>query len=317
MTASPKPFVFLFPGQGSQTVGMLQGLAEAHPEVRATFAEASEAVGIDLWDLVAQGPAEALDRTENTQPAMLAAGVAVWRVWEARGGPRPAAMAGHSLGEYTALVCAGALGFAEAAATVAERGRLMQGAVPAGQGAMAAVLGLDDNQVAALCEGAAQDEVLEAVNFNAPGQVVIAGAAAAVGRAVAAAKSAGAKRAIVLPVSVPSHCALMRPAAERLAERLAGLALAVPRIPVVHNVSVETATDPNGIRSLLVRQLYSPVRWVETVRRLAAEGAALALEGGPGKVLSGLGKRIAPDLLTLPVYDPATLDSALEAARHA
>jgi [acyl-carrier-protein] S-malonyltransferase len=317
MTEAPKPFVFLFPGQGSQAVGMLQEMASARPEVRETFAEASEVLGLDLWGLVAQGPAVELDRTENTQPAMLAAGVAVWRAWTASGGPDPSAMAGHSLGEYTALVCAGAFGFADAVATVAERGRLMQGAVPEGQGAMAAVLGLDDERVAALCDQQAEGEVLGPVNFNAPGQVVIAGAATAVGRAVAAAKSAGARRAIVLSVSVPSHCALMRPAAERLAERLAAVAIAAPRIPVVHNVSVETATDPDAIRSLLVRQLYSPVRWVETVRRLAANGAALALEGGPGKVLSGLGKRIAPDLVTLPVFDPATLESALEAASHA
>ncbi len=317
MTSRFSSFVFLFPGQGSQAVGMLQGLAQVYPQVRATFAEASDVLGLDLWDMVAEGPADALDRTENTQPAMLAAGVAVWRVWDACGGPTPAAMAGHSLGEYTALVCAGALGFAEAVATVAERGRLMQGAVPAGQGAMAAVLGLDDGEVAALCDRQAQGEVLEPVNFNAPGQVVIAGAAAAVGRAVAAAKSAGAKRALVLPVSVPSHCALMRPAADRLAERLAEVPIVVPRIPVIHNVTVEPAPDADAIRSVLVQQLYSPVRWVETVRRLAADGAGLALEGGPGKVLSGLGKRIVPDLTTLPVFDPATLESALEAARHA
>lgn len=313
----PTPSVFLFPGQGSQSVGMLAGLAESQPEVRATFAEASEALGLDLWRLAAEGPADELDRTEHTQPAMLAAGVAVWRTWIARGGPEPQAMAGHSLGEYSALVCAGALGFADAIATVAERGRLMQSAVPAGQGAMAAVLGLDDEQVDALCAQAAEGEVLEPVNFNAPGQVVIAGSAGAVGRAVAGAKSAGAKRAILLPVSVPSHCALMRPAAAQLAERLAGVAVVAPRIPVVHNVSVETAADPDAIRALLVRQLHSPVRWVATVRRLAADGAVLALEAGPGKVLTGLGKRIAPELSTLPVYDPATLESALEASRHA
>jgi [acyl-carrier-protein] S-malonyltransferase len=226
-------------------------------------------------------------------------------------------MAGHSLGEYTALVCAGALGFADAVAAVAERGRLMQDAVPAGQGAMAAVLGLEDDQVVALCQREAQGEVLEAVNYNAPGQVVIAGAAVAVGRAVLAAKAAGAKRALILSVSVPSHCALMRPAADLLAKRLAEVPIAVPGIPVVHNVTAETAPDPDAIRSLLVRQLYSPVRWVETVRGLAANGAALALEAGPGKILTGLGKRIAPGLMTLPVLDPATLESALEAARHA
>ena len=310
------PFVFLFPGQGSQSIGMLEGLAAAYPQVQDTFAEASQALGFDLWRLVTQGPVEELGRTENTQPAMLAAGVAVWRVWLARGGPMPVAMAGHSLGEYSALVCAGALDYAAAVATVAERGRLMQGAVPAGQGAMAAVLGLDDAQVAALCAAQAEGEVLEAVNFNAPGQVVIAGAAGAVNRAVGAAKAAGAKRAIVLPVSVPSHCALMQPAAERLAAYLAGVTVKSPQIPVIHNVTVETAADPDLIRSLLVRQLASPVRWVETVQRLSAE-ASLALEAGPGKVLTGLGKRIVPDLTTLPVLDPATLESALEAARHA
>jgi len=310
------PFVFLFPGQGSQSIGMLEGLAAAYPQVQDTFAEASQALGFDLWRLVTQGPVEELGRTENTQPAMLAAGVAVWRVWLARGGPMPVAMAGHSLGEYSALVCAGALDYAAAVATVAERGRLMQGAVPAGQGAMAAVLGLDDAQVAALCAAQAEGEVLEAVNFNAPGQVVIAGAAGAVNRAVGAAKAAGAKRALVLPVSVPSHCALMQPAAERLASYLAGVTVKAPQIPVIHNVTVETAADPDLIRSLLVRQLASPVRWVETVQRLSAE-ASLALEAGPGKVLTGLGKRIAPDLNTLPVLDPATLESALEAARHA
>jgi [acyl-carrier-protein] S-malonyltransferase len=311
-----KPFVFLFPGQGSQSIGMLEGLAAAYPQVQDTFAEASQALGFDLWRLVTQGPVEELGRTENTQPAMLAAGVAVWRVWLARGGPMPVAMAGHSLGEYSALVCAGALDYAAAVATVAERGRLMQGAVPAGQGAMAAVLGLDDAQVAALCAAQAEGEVLEAVNFNAPGQVVIAGAAGAVNRAVGAAKAAGAKRALVLPVSVPSHCALMQPAAERLSAYLAGVTVKAPQIPVIHNVTVETAADPDLIRSLLVRQLASPVRWVETVQRLSAE-ATLALEAGPGKVLTGLGKRIAPDLNTLPVLDPATLESALEAARHA
>jgi [acyl-carrier-protein] S-malonyltransferase len=309
-------FVVLFPGQGSQSIGMLEGLAAVYPQVQDTFAEASQALGFDLWRLVTQGPVEELGRTENTQPAMLAAGVAVWRVWLARGGPMPVAMAGHSLGEYSALVCAGALDYAAAVATVAQRGRLMQGAVPAGQGAMAAVLGLDDAQVAALCAAQAEGEVLEAVNFNAPGQVVIAGAAGAVNRAVGAAKAAGAKRALVLPVSVPSHCALMQPAAERLAAHLAGVAVKAPQIPVIHNVTVETAADPDLIRSLLVRQLASPVRWVETVQRLSAE-ASLALEAGPGKVLTGLGKRIAPALNTLPVLDPATLESALEAARHA
>jgi [acyl-carrier-protein] S-malonyltransferase len=309
-------FVFLFPGQGSQSIGMLEGLAAAYPQVQDTFAEASQVLGFDLWRLVTQGPVEELGRTENTQPAMLAAGVAVWRVWLSCDGPRPVAMAGHSLGEYSALVCAGSLNFSETVATVAERGRLMQGAVPAGQGAMAAVLGLDDAQVGELCATQAEGEVLEAVNFNAPGQVVIAGSAAAVARAVAAAKTAGAKRAIVLPVSVPSHCALMHPAAERLAEYLAGVQVKPPQIPVIHNVTVDRAQDPDEIRALLVRQLASPVRWVETVQGLARD-ASLAIEAGPGKVLTGLGKRIVPDMITMPVLDLATLNSALEAARHA
>jgi [acyl-carrier-protein] S-malonyltransferase len=277
---------FLFPGQGSQSVGMLTGLADACPQVRETFAEASEVLGRDLWTLAAEGPAEDLDRTENTQPAMLTAGVAVWRCWQARDGAMPAAMAGHSLGEYTALVCANALSFPDAVGLVAERARLMQAAVPAGSGAMAAVLGLDDDQVRAVCAEQAEGEVLEAVNFNAPGQVVIAGDKDAVERGVAAAKAAGAKRALLLAVSVPSHCALMRESADRLAERLA-------------------------------QQLYSPVRWVETIREIAAMGITTAVEGGPGKVLTGLGKRIDKTMTTLPVFEPAGLDHALEVTANA
>lgn len=306
-----------FPGQGSQAVGMLDALAESHPSVKHTFEEASDALGRDLWSLVGQGPKEDLDRTENTQPAMLAAGVAVWRVWQQSGGRPATVMAGHSLGEYAALVAAGALGFADGIRLAADRARFMQDAVPAGEGAMAAVLGLEDARVVALCAEQVQGDVLSAVNFNSPGQVVIAGSAAAVARAIDAAKAAGAKRALPLPVSVPSHCALMRPAAERLAERLADVALAVPSVPVIHNVNVAPAGDVESLRRLLVEQLYSPVRWVETVASVAAQGVTTALECGPGKVLTGLNKRIADNLTTLPVFDPKTLDAALEATSNA
>ena len=305
---------FVFPGQGSQAVGMLSDLAAAFPSVRGTFEEASAVLGLDLWQLTQDGPAEALNLTHNTQPAMLAAGVAVWRVWREQGGALPGLMAGHSLGEYTALVAAGAIGYADAVGLVAERGRLMQAAVPEGQGAMAAILGLDDAQVRAVCAEAADGDVVEAVNYNAPGQVVIAGSAAAVARAIAAAKSAGAKRAVTLPVSVPSHCALMRPPAERLGERLAGVAVTAPAIPVLHNVTADRVDGPGAIREILARQLYSPVRWVETVQRMRSEGVRLCVECGPGKVLAGLGKRIERDMECIAVYDPAGLAAALEAA---
>ncbi len=305
---------FVFPGQGSQSVGMLAELAAAYPLVGETFAEASVALGFDLWQLVQAGPAEQLNLTHNTQPAMLTAGIAVWRVWRQQGGPAPQVLAGHSLGEYSALVAADAIDFADAVRLVAERGRLMQAAVPEGTGAMAAILGLDDDQVRAACVAGAAGEVVEAVNFNSPGQVVIAGDASAVGRAVEAAKAAGAKRALFLPVSVPSHCALMKPAAEQLAERLAATVVRAPRIPVLHNVDVAGAADADGVRARLARQLYSPVRWVETVQRLAADGVTLVVEAGPGKVLAGLNKRIDKNLESLAVYDPGTLAAALEAA---
>jgi [acyl-carrier-protein] S-malonyltransferase len=296
---------------------MLADLAAVQPEVQATFAEASESLGRDLWAIAAEGPADALDRTENTQSAMLAAGVAVWRCWQARGGPVPAAMAGHSLGEYSALVCAGALDFADSVGLVAERARLMQAAVPAGTGAMAAILGLDDDQVRAVCAEQAGGEVLAPVNFNAPGQVVIAGHKAAVERGAVAAKAAGAKRAVVLAVSVPSHCALMQDAAAELAERLAATPLRTPAIPVLHNASAAPAADTEALRRLLAQQLYSPVRWVETVRALVGMGITTAVEAGPGKVLTGLGKRIDKTLTTLPVLEPAGLDQALEATADA
>jgi [acyl-carrier-protein] S-malonyltransferase len=303
---------FVFPGQGSQSVGMLNALAAEFPLVQETFAEASQALDYDLWDVVARGPEERLNRTQTTQPAMLAAGVAVWRVWGAHNGPRPAFMAGHSLGEYTALVCAEALTFREGVQLVADRARFMQEAVPAGQGAMAAILGLEDDAVRRLCADAARGEVLEPVNFNSPGQIVIAGTAAAVARGVEQAKAAGAKRAVVLPVSVPSHCTLMHAAAQRLAARLQQAEIKTPAIPVLHNAHVRAETDAAAIRDALVRQIESPVRWVETIRKMVAEGVNRIVECGPGKVLAGLNKRIDKQAETLVVYDPATLQAALK-----
>jgi len=301
---------FVFPGQGSQSVGMLNALADAYPQVQETFAEASAALGYDLWSIASAGPEEKLNQTEITQPAMLSAGVAVWRVWQAENGPQPVVMAGHSLGEYTALTCAGAIIFAEAVKLVADRGRFMQEAVPAGQGGMAAIVGLDDDQVRALCERAAQGEVLSPVNFNSPGQVVIAGTASAVARAVEQAKSAGAKLAMQLPVSVPSHCALMHPAAVRMRERLKQLKIETPRIPVLHNAQVQAESNADAIRDALVRQVESPVRWVETIQKMAADGVDKLVECGPGKVLAGLNKRISKATQTLSVYDPETLRQA-------
>ena len=304
---------FVFPGQGSQSIGMLAELAGAYPIVTSVFAEASDALGFDLWQLVQQGPDSALNQTENTQPAMLAAGVAVWRVWLEQGGKTPVIAAGHSLGEYTALCCAGSLSFADAVRMVAARGRLMQAAVPQGAGAMAAILGLDDAVVRDVCAKAAAGQVVEAVNFNSPGQVVIAGDAAAVARAIDAAKTAGAKRALPLPVSVPSHCSLMAGAASQLATVLDDLELQMPSFPVVHNAVVAAADSVDAIRQLLVQQLHSPVRWTETVESLQRSGIKLLLEAGPGKVLAGLTKRISRDLEALPIYDPATLEKAMEA----
>ena len=304
---------FVFPGQGSQSVGMLNALAADYPQVKETFAEASAALGFDLWTIVAHGPEDKLNQTEMTQPAMLTAGVAVWRVWQSEGGPQPTIMAGHSLGEYTALTCAGAIAFSDSVSLVAERGRFMQAAVPAGQGGMAAIVGLDDEAVRNLCAQNAQGEVLSPVNFNSPGQVVIAGTATAVARAVANAKDAGAKLAKLLPVSVPSHCALMHPAAEQMRARLKQVKIEIPRIPVLHNVHVQCETGLDAIRDALVRQIESPVRWVETVQKMAADGVTHLIECGPGKVLAGLNKRIAKDLQTLPVYDPETLRTARSA----
>jgi [acyl-carrier-protein] S-malonyltransferase len=309
-------FAFVFPGQGSQSVGMLADFAAVR-EVRDAFAEASAALGYDLWALSQHGPAEQLNSTEFTQPAMLVAGIALWRLWQARGGADPAEVSGHSLGEFTALVCAGALPLGAAADLVRFRGRVMQEAVPAGTGAMAAILGLTDAQVAACCDQAAQGEVVEAVNFNAPGQVVIAGTRAAVERAIEACKAAGAKRALALALSVPSHCSLMGPAADRLEARLRDVTLAPPRIRYVSAVDAAVHTDPDDLRALLVRQLASPVRWQDTVRALAANGHAQLIECGPGKVLSGLNRRIEKrsELACLALEDRATFEAALAATR--
>jgi [acyl-carrier-protein] S-malonyltransferase len=309
----------VFPGQGSQSVGMMAALGAAHPVVQGTFAEASEVLGYDLWARVTAGPAEELNRTECTQPAMLVAGVATWRAWAALGGPQPGAVSGHSLGEFTALCCAGAIGLADAVALVRDRGRYMQEAVPAGAGAMAAILGLEDGDVEAACAEAAQGEVVEAVNYNSPGQIVIAGASAAVARAIDAAKARGAKRALQLPVSVPAHSSLMRPAGERLQARLAGLELAAPAIAYVSAVDAAVHADPEDIRALLVRQISSPVRWTNTVLALIARGATVIAECGPGKVLTSLNKRIdrRPGISCVAIDDPATLDAALAATRSA
>lgn len=309
---SNSSFGIVFPGQGSQSIGMLSDLAAAHPIVNQTFAEATEALGYDLWDLVQNGPDQVLNQTMKTQPAMLAAGVSVWRVWLEQGGDKPQLMAGHSLGEYTALVCANAIDFSDAVNLVAERGRFMQEAVPAESGGMAAILGLDDDQVKSVCIEAAAGDVIEAVNFNSPGQVVIAGHKQAVERACVLAKEAGAKRALPLPVSVPSHCALMKPAAERLAQLLDEISINSPTIPVIHNANVALASDAETIRGELAAQLYSPVRWVETVQKMAGSGISRLLEAGPGKVLAGLTKRIDRGLTGLPVYDTKSLIQALE-----
>ncbi|WP_102795316.1 ACP S-malonyltransferase [Bowmanella denitrificans] len=298
---------FVFPGQGSQTVGMLAELAASYPQVQQTFAEATDALGYDLWKLVQEGPEADLNATHRTQPALLAASVAIWRVWQSLGGQQPAILAGHSLGEYSALVCAGVMDFADAIKLVQLRGELMQQAVPAGTGAMYAIIGLDDDKVIQACEQAAQGNVVSAVNFNSPGQVVIAGETEAVARAGEACKAAGAKRALPLAVSVPSHCALMKPAAEKLAVALANLELNTPVIPVVNNVDVAMPTEPELIRDALVRQLYSPVRWTESVQKLAEMGAETVLEAGPGKVLAGLIKRIDKNLQVDAINTPDSI----------
>ncbi len=305
----------VFPGQGSQSVGMLGDLARAFPDtVARTFAEASAVLGYDLWQLASAGPAEQLNATERTQPAMLAAGIATWRCWLEQGGARPELVSGHSLGEFSALVCAGALDYAAAIDLVRFRGQAMQQAVPAGTGAMAAVLGLDDAEVEAACAEAARGEVVEAVNYNSPGQIVIAGHAGAVERAIAAAKARGAKRAVILPVSVPSHSSLMREAAERLRQRLAGMAVRRPALRYVSAVDAAEHADPAEIVDILVRQLASPVRWSATVAALTARGATRLIECGPGKVLTALNRRIErrPEIQCLALEDAALLAAAVK-----
>ncbi|GAB3769798.1 ACP S-malonyltransferase [Ramlibacter monticola] len=310
-----KPFAFVFPGQGSQAVGMLDGWGD-HPAVVQTLKEASDALGEDVARLIKEGPKEALALTTNTQPVMLVAGIAAYRAWIAEGGPEPAVLAGHSLGEYTALVAAGALALADAAPLVRFRAQAMQDAVPVGTGAMAAILGLDAQKVIEGCAQAVRSfetntsEVVEAVNFNDPAQTVIAGSKAAVDKACEVLKAAGAKRALPLPVSAPFHSSLMKPAAERLRERLAQTALQAPRIPVINNIEVKAETDPDRIRGALYEQAFGPVRWVECVRAIQAQGVTTILECGPGKVLAGLAKRIDGTLTTGAVYDPASLNEA-------
>ena len=309
MSSTSASLAFVFPGQGSQSVGMLAEVATVHAEVQVTFAEASQGAGLDLWNLSAQGPEDQLNRTENTQPALLAASVAVWRVWQKLGGAQPAQLSGHSLGEYSALVCAGALSLHDAAALVAERGRLMQAAVPAGVGAMAAILGGDDAQIAAVCEEVAQGQVVSPANFNSPGQLVIAGNAEAVERALTKLAGLGVKKAIRLAVSVPSHCALMREAADRLGERMASISWQLPSIPVVQNAEARSYGTIDEIRGALQRQLYLPVRWTECVQALVAGGTTRVAECGPGKVLTGLVKRIDKAIEARAIGTPAELDA--------
>lgn len=315
---SEQLIAFVFPGQGSQKVAMLAAAHERFQAVRDTFAEASEALGYDMWSLIQNGDQEALNLTETTQPVLLAASVALWRAWLSQGGPRPVIMAGHSLGEFSALVCAGALDFPAAVQLVRQRGAFMQTAVPVGQGAMAAIIGLDDDSINRICaETAAQSgQVVAAVNFNSPGQVVIAGHAAAVDAAIGLLKEAGAKRALPLPVSAPFHTELMRPAGEQLAEVVAGLTVRTPEIPVVHNVHAATESDPEQIRKLLVEQIYSPVQWTKCVETIVATGAVNIVECGPGKVLSGLNRRIDKSLQAFSVEEPDELLAALAALKQ-
>lgn len=304
---------FVFPGQGAQSVGMLAELSSTHPVVKQTFDEASEVLGYDLWKLSQEGPEDILNQTDKTQPLLLAAAVAIWRLWQKQGGIEPKLMAGHSFGEYSALVCAGALEFTDAVSLARDRGRFMQTAVPEGKGAMAAILGLEDSKVVEICTLVAQGEVVSPVNFNAPGQVVIAGHTAAVERAIAQAKIVGAKRALLLSVSVPAHSQLMQSAAEKMAERLAKVTISVPKIPVIHNVDVSTRREPAEIRTALTTQLYHPVRWVETIEKMVNEGITMLFESGPGKVLSGLNKRITRKTKVLSIVDNQSLEQALQA----
>ncbi|WP_064575973.1 ACP S-malonyltransferase [Cupriavidus gilardii] len=307
-------FSFVFPGQGSQSVGMLNAFAD-NPVVRATLQEASDALGQDLARLIAEGPAEELNLTTNTQPVMLTAAVAIYRAWLDAGGPAPALVAGHSLGEYSALVAAGVIGFADAVPLVRFRAQAMQEAVPVGEGGMAAILGLSDDDVRAACAEASAAGVVEAVNFNAPAQVVIAGAKAAVEKACEIAKAKGAKRALPLPVSAPFHSSLLKPASDRLRERMAGLTFSAPSIPLINNVDVAIVDDPEAIKDALVRQAAAPVRWVESVQKMAADGVTHVIECGPGKVLAGLTKRIDGNLVGGAIVDPASLHDTLALVR--
>lgn len=302
---------FVFPGQGSQKIGMLAELAAESPIVEATFAEASAALGYDLWDMIQHGEQEQINLTERTQPMLLTSSVAIWRLWNDRDGPAPGQMAGHSLGEWSALVCAGAVDFVDAVKIVQARGAFMQQAVPVGVGAMAAILGLEDQVIFDACNSARQAEVVDAVNFNAPGQVVIAGSAAAVDRAIDLCKQAGAKRAMALQVSAPFHTSLMKPAAEQLAELVSSTAFATPTIPVIHNVHAQAETDAERIKALMLEQIYKPVMWVDCITALKQGGASVFAECGPGRVLNGLTKRIDREITSFAMDDPASLDNAL------
>ena len=302
---------FVFPGQGSQKIGMLAELASLNPTVEATFKEASDVLDYDLWQMIQQGEQADINLTERTQPILLASSVAIWRLWNEKGGPTPAQMAGHSLGEWSALVCAGAVEFADAVNIVRARGAYMQEAVPVGEGAMAAILGLSDEVITAACDKARDDGIVDAVNFNAPGQVVIAGSTAAVDRAIAICKEAGAKRALALPVSAPFHTSLMQPAAEQLTELVESTTFASPTIPVIHNVTAKPEQDAKAVKSLMLEQIYKPVLWVDCILALKAAGAEHFVECGPGRVLNGLTKRIDRDLKSLSTDDIASLDNAL------
>lgn len=305
----------VFPGQGSQKIGMLAEAAEQFGEVKETFAQASAVLGYDLWDLAQNGEQEAINQTEVTQPLMLTASVALWRVWQSKGGPQPGLVAGHSLGEWSALVAAGVVSLEDAVALVRQRGKFMQEAVPAGVGAMAAVIGLDDDAIKAACAAASLEQVVVPVNFNSPGQVVIAGHAEAVERAIVACKESGAKRALPLPVSAPFHTPLMQPAAERLAALVEATVFAAPVVPVIHNVTAAAESDPAKIKALMIEQIYSPVRWVDCIQTMRAQGVEVLVEVGPGKVLAGLAKRIDKGLNAFATETPAELLAALDAVR--
>ncbi len=310
---SQNQLAFVFPGQGSQKVGMLANAAANYSEVTQTFAQASEVLGYDLWDLVQTGPQDALNLTEKTQPLLLTASVALWRVWCANGGVKPSLLAGHSLGEFSALVCSEVISFESAVDLVKQRGQFMQSAVPVGVGAMAAIIGLDDASIIAICDKLSGREVVQAVNFNSPGQVVIAGHAEAVTQAMAACKEAGAKRALPLPVSAPFHTSLMQPAGDKLAEVLAGIEFSTPHIPIIHNVNALPESNPERIRQLMVEQIYSPVQWTNCIEYMVAQGVETTIECGPGKVLSGLSRRIHKPLAVHALEEPEAIVSALNA----